>query len=157
MGSTATETATDTPAPKAFYTLNGVEAATSKSDHCIPLKLSGALKTFRQFDLTTVIGTQFENINLTEILHSSECDHVIRDIAITSKHYLLVIVIMFCPAVDLLALKLATYSDEPSHIVIPVFLQLTCEQSPSVASAFFLSRRILPSKIKSFWLASWES
>ena len=122
MGSTATETATDTPAPKVFHTLNGVEAATSKSDHCIPLKLSGALKTFRQFDLTTAIGTQFENINLTEILHSPECDHVIRDIAITSKHYLLINVIMSCLAVDPLALKLATYSDGPSHIFVPITL-----------------------------------
>lgn len=108
MAPTATETATDTPAPKGFHTLNGVEAATSKSDHCIPLKLSGALETFKQFDLTTVIGTQFENINLTKILHSSECDQIIRDIAITSKHHLLIIIIMSCPAVDPLALKLAT-------------------------------------------------
>ena len=122
MGSTATETATDTPAPKVFHTLNGVEAATSKSDHCIPLKLSGALKTFRLFDLTTAIGTQFENINLTEILHSPECDHVIRDIAITSKHYLLINVIISCLAVDLLALKLATYYDGPSHIFVPISL-----------------------------------
>ncbi|KAK0507291.1 hypothetical protein JMJ35_010329 [Cladonia borealis] len=83
MSPIATETATDTQAPKAFHMLNGVEAATSKSDHCIPLKLSGALKTFKQFDLTTVIGTQFENINLTKILHSPECDQIIRDIAIT--------------------------------------------------------------------------
>ncbi len=89
MAPIAIETATDTQAPKAFHVLNETEAAASKSDYYIPLKLSGALETFKQFDLTTVIGTQFENINLAKILHSSECDHVIRDIAITSKHYLL--------------------------------------------------------------------
>ena len=102
--------------------LNGVEAATSKSDHCIPLKLSGALKTFKQFDLTTVIGTQFENINLTKILHSPECDQIIRDIAITSKQHLLITVIIPCPAVDGWALNLATKPDGTSHIVVPICL-----------------------------------
>lgn len=87
MASTATETATYTQVPKAFHTFNGVGAVSSKSGPFIPLKLSGALETFKKFDLTTVIGTQFENINLTEILHSSECDQIIRDIAITSMHY----------------------------------------------------------------------
>ena len=118
MAPTATETATDTQAPRAFHKLNGVEAATPKSDHCIPLKLSGALKPFKQFDLTTVIGTQFENINLTRILHSSECDNIIRDIAVTSKHLLLIIVIMSCPAVDPLAFKLALYP----HGTSPIFV-----------------------------------
>ena len=89
MASTATETATYTEAPKALHVFNGVDAVASKSGPFIPLKLSGALKSFKQFDLTTVIGTQFEDINLTEILHSSECDQIIRDIAITSMHYLL--------------------------------------------------------------------
>ena len=107
MAPTATETATNTQAPRAFVKLNGVEAVTSKSDHCIPLKLSGALKPFKQFDLTTVIGTQFENINLTEILHSPKCDQIIRDIAITSKQHLLISVIIPCPAVDFLASKIS--------------------------------------------------
>ena len=88
MASTATETATYTQAPKAFHAFNGVEAVASKSGPFIPLKLSGALESFKQFDLTTVIGTQFENINLTEVLHSSNCDLILRDLAITSKHYL---------------------------------------------------------------------
>lgn len=122
MSPIATETATDTQAPKAFHMLNGVEVATSKSDHWIPLKLSGALKTFKQFDLTTVIGTQFENINLAEILHSPECDQIIRDIAITSKQHLLIIVIIPCAAIDPLPLDLATYFDGISHISEPISL-----------------------------------
>ena len=120
MAPTATETATVIQAPRAFHKLNGVEAATSKSDQCIPLKLSGALKPFKQFDLTTVIGTQFENINLTRILHSSECDKIIRDIAITSKHHQLIIVIMSSPAVNPLAFKLALYPHETSPIFVPI-------------------------------------
>ena len=88
MASTATETATYTQAPKAFHAFNRVEAVASKSAPFIPLKLSGALEPFKQFDLTTIIGTQFENINLTEILHSSDCDLLLRDLAIISKHYL---------------------------------------------------------------------
>ena len=88
MASTVTETATYTQAPKAFHAFNRVEAVASKSGLSIPLKLSGALESFKKFDLTTVIGTQFENINLTEILHSSDCDLILRDLAITSKYYL---------------------------------------------------------------------
>ena len=118
MAPIATETATDTQTRKAFHMLNGVEAVTSKSNDRIPLKLSGALKPFKQFDLTTVIGTQFENINLTKILHSPECDQIIRDIAITSKRYFLIPVSMPCPAVVSLALKLATYFDGTSHMLV---------------------------------------
>ena len=114
MASTATETATYIQAPKAIHAFNGVEAVASKSGPFLPLKLSGALESFKQSDLTTVIGTQFENINLSEILHSSECDHIIRDIAITSKHYLLSHYhqVSFRSALDPLTLKLVIHVDE---------------------------------------------
>ena len=114
MAPTTTETATYTQAPKAFRAFNGVEAVPSKPGPFIPLKLSGSLESFKQFDLTTVIGTQFENINLTEILHSSDCDVILRDLAITSKHYLRTHLsrVSFLSAVVPMTLKLIIHIDE---------------------------------------------
>ncbi|CAD6578837.1 MAG: hypothetical protein ASARMPRED_008868 [Alectoria sarmentosa] len=83
MGPTATQTETITQTPMFLQIPNKIVAAPSSTDHYIPLQLSGALKQFEQTDLTPLIGTRFEAINLTEILHSPRCDQLIRDIAIT--------------------------------------------------------------------------
>ena len=86
MAPSATQTQTVTQTQKSLRIPIMVEAASRSIDHWIPLRLSGASKTMDQHDLTPVIGTQFENIDLAEILHSSLCDEKIRDIAITSKY-----------------------------------------------------------------------
>ena len=65
-----------------------MEVAVPGTEYHIPLQLSGALKQYEQNDLTPILGSQFENINLSEILHSPECDQKIRDIAITSEYKL---------------------------------------------------------------------
>jgi len=48
------------------------------------LELSGALEEYTQFELTPIIGTKLEDIDLHAILHAANCDAKIRDIAITS-------------------------------------------------------------------------
>ncbi|CAF9910066.1 MAG: hypothetical protein ALECFALPRED_006146 [Alectoria fallacina] len=83
MAPTATQTETITQTPMLLQTPNKMVAAPSSTDYYIPLQLSGALKRFEKNDLTPLIGTRFEAINLTEILHSPVCDQTIRDIAIT--------------------------------------------------------------------------
>lgn len=44
-----------------------------------PLKYSGSLDSYEQFDVTKVIGREFSNLQLSEILHD---DTKIRDLAI---------------------------------------------------------------------------
>lgn len=48
----------------------------------IPLQLSASLDQFEKFDVTTVIGTEFRDIQLTDFLSSPNSDTLIRDLAI---------------------------------------------------------------------------
>ncbi len=45
-----------------------------------PLKYSGSLDSYRSFDVTKVIGREFPDLQLTDILHD---DRKLRDLAIT--------------------------------------------------------------------------
>jgi len=47
-----------------------------------PLKLSGSLDGYEQFDVTAVIGREFPTLELSEIIHD---DDKIRDLAILGK------------------------------------------------------------------------
>lgn len=47
-----------------------------------PLRYSGSLDSYEQFDVTKVIGREFTNLQLSEILHD---DTKIRDLAILGK------------------------------------------------------------------------
>lgn len=49
-----------------------------------PLHLSGALEAFKYFDVTPVIGREFENVDLAEWLRAPNSDELLRDLAITS-------------------------------------------------------------------------
>jgi hypothetical protein len=50
-----------------------------------PLKLKGVLGQFKSFDVTPVIGREFENVNLKDWLRAPNSDDLIRDLAITSS------------------------------------------------------------------------
>lgn len=52
--------------------------------HKEPLKLSGALNQFKQFDVTPVIGKEFIDVDLAEWLRAPNSDELLRDLAITS-------------------------------------------------------------------------
>ena len=49
-----------------------------------PLRLSGALDEFKSFDVTPVIGREFENVDLADWLEAPNSDELLRDLAITS-------------------------------------------------------------------------
>ncbi|KAI0377285.1 TauD-domain-containing protein [Hypomontagnella monticulosa] len=51
--------------------------------HKEPLKLSGALDQFKQFDVTPVIGKEFIDVDLAEWLRAPNSDELLRDLAIT--------------------------------------------------------------------------
>ncbi|KAI1082720.1 taurine catabolism dioxygenase [Whalleya microplaca] len=69
-----------TAVPQAKKSLNTVPVKTSSSSRLDgPLKYSGTLDSYEQFDVTKVIGREFANLQLSEILHD---DAKIRDLAI---------------------------------------------------------------------------
>lgn len=49
-----------------------------------PLKLSGAIKEYDQFDPTPIMGREFPKANLVDWLNAPNADDLIRDLAITS-------------------------------------------------------------------------
>ena len=49
-----------------------------------PLSLTGALEKFKQFDVTPVIGTEFQDVNLIDWMVGKNSDALLRDLAITS-------------------------------------------------------------------------
>jgi hypothetical protein len=49
-----------------------------------PLKLSGAIKEYEQFDPTPIMGREFPKANLVDWLNAPNADDLIRDLAITS-------------------------------------------------------------------------
>ena len=66
-------------------TVNGSNGETKPNTHKEPLKLSGALDKFNKFDVTPVIGREFQNVDLAEWLRAPNSDDLIRDLAITSS------------------------------------------------------------------------
>ncbi|PSR82931.1 TfdA family taurine catabolism dioxygenase TauD [Coniella lustricola] len=48
-----------------------------------PLKLSGALDSYKSFEVTPIIGREFPEANLVEWLNAPNSDELIRDLAIT--------------------------------------------------------------------------
>jgi hypothetical protein len=58
------------------------KSATTTSRLTAPLKYTGSLDSFEQFDVTAVIGREFPGLQLSEILHD---DAKIRDLAILGE------------------------------------------------------------------------
>lgn len=50
-----------------------------------PLKLAGALDSYKSFDVTPVIGREFPEADLKEWLDAPNSDELLRDLAITSE------------------------------------------------------------------------
>jgi len=50
-----------------------------------PLKYSGSLEKFESIDITPVIGTEYTQASLVEILQGPNSDELLRDLAIKSK------------------------------------------------------------------------
>lgn len=53
-------------------------------NHREPLKLSGALDHLEYFDVTPVIGREYVNVDLVDLLRAPNSDELLRDLAITS-------------------------------------------------------------------------
>jgi hypothetical protein len=64
---------------------------TSTKQYPTPLKYSGSLDDYEQFDVTAVIGREFPKLQLSEILNN---DAKIRDLAITGSIILLLLLLL---------------------------------------------------------------
>ncbi|KAK4135055.1 TauD-domain-containing protein [Trichocladium antarcticum] len=76
---------TQTLAVKAVPATDGPRDALPEryESHREPLELSGALDQFEHFDVTPVIGREYVNVNVVELLEAPNSDELLRDLAIT--------------------------------------------------------------------------
>lgn len=49
-----------------------------------PLKLSGAIDSWKSFEVTPVIGREYADVDLAAVLKAENSDELLRDLAITS-------------------------------------------------------------------------
>lgn len=59
--------------------------AEKNSIHREPLKKTGALDQFKSFEVTPYCGTEFPEIQVTDLLKADNADELIRDLAITGE------------------------------------------------------------------------
>ena len=59
------------------------DAQQAMSSNKNPLRLTGILDQFKSFDLTPIIGREFQDVDLAEWLRAPNSDDLIRDLAIT--------------------------------------------------------------------------
>lgn len=52
-----------------------------------PLEYTGSLDSYFHNDLTPVIGTQYEGLQIADILKSEQCDQLLKDLAVTSMSH----------------------------------------------------------------------
>jgi hypothetical protein len=71
-----TETVTEQPS---------IKLGPAPSTHKEPLKLSGALDQYKSFDVTPIIGREFPEVSLKELLEAPNSDELLRELAITSQ------------------------------------------------------------------------
>ena len=76
------------------YHTNG----TSKPFVRTPLQYSGSLDGFKWFDVTTIIGREYPDIQLTDLMKADNSDQLLRDLAITSES--LRLVLQAAPVID---------------------------------------------------------
>ena len=58
--------------------------AASKINHREPLKVSGALPT-NYFEVTPIIGREYPDVQLSQLMNSPQRDAYLRDLAITGR------------------------------------------------------------------------
>ena len=64
---------------------NGLNGTSQKASLKAPLQLTGALDQFKSFDVTPVIGKEFQDVDLSAWLRAPNSDELLRDLAITSQ------------------------------------------------------------------------
>ncbi|KAH6685795.1 alpha-ketoglutarate-dependent taurine dioxygenase [Plectosphaerella plurivora] len=83
MAPTAIDTETQVPVHLKAKDAAAETTTSTATPRREPLKLSGALDAYEQFDATPIIGREFPKANLVEWLEAPNSDELIRDLAIT--------------------------------------------------------------------------
>lgn len=52
-----------------------------------PMEYSGSLDSYTHRDMTPVIGTEYEGLQVVDLLQASDSDRLIKDLAVTGKCY----------------------------------------------------------------------
>lgn len=60
--------------------------ATKSQSFPVPLKSSKSLDQYESIDITPVIGTEYPNVKLIDLINAPNADELLRDLAIKSKH-----------------------------------------------------------------------
>lgn len=76
-----------------------------------PLKYSGSLDQLKSIDITPVIGTEYPEANLVDLINSPNADELLRDLAIKSKPIRAFLRTRFCSLTDQ-SLSAGSYSSE---------------------------------------------
>jgi hypothetical protein len=78
--------AVEAPAAQAAPVEEAVKPAAVAASNYIkaPLKLSGAIDSWKNFDVTPVIGREYADVDLAAVLSAENSDELLRDLAITS-------------------------------------------------------------------------
>lgn len=115
----------EVPAEIRFPTKTVAPPATVK----LPLINNGSLDNLEQFDVTPVIGTEFPEANLVDMLNAPNADELLTELALTSK----------------------------SSVSKSLLAQLIDAKSPSVASSSSASRITSPTSSRSSLSPVWVS
>lgn len=115
----------EVPAEIRFPTKSVAPSATVK----LPLINNGSLDNLEQFDVTPVIGTEFPEANLVDMLNAPNADELLTELALTSE----------------------------SAVSKSLLAQLIDAKSPSVASSSSASRTTSPTSSRSSSLPVWVS
>jgi hypothetical protein len=67
-------------------------APVAKGPRGLNMRLTGALDAFESFDVTPVIGREYPNASLKDILCAPNSDALLRDLAITSQSSSLILI-----------------------------------------------------------------
>lgn len=75
--------AVETPVDATATAISQLKLANQSSALPKPLVLSGALDHIKQFDVTTIIGREFVDVQVKDLINSPDADALLRDLAIT--------------------------------------------------------------------------
>lgn len=99
-----------------------------------PLKSTGSLDSYKHFDVTPVIGTEFPETNIVEDILSS--DEKIRDLAIKSKTDMTLWRIQYTDAYSAKSPKEVSCSSEPRTTSQMIFRSSLCRDSVRIAATW---------------------
>ena len=70
-------------APDVSFLTNQNSDGSRASPKRTPMRYGGSLDNYKSFDVTTIIGREFPELQLSDLMNASNSDELLRDLAIT--------------------------------------------------------------------------